>query len=349
MVVCDRAYLRHQKQWRETLATEAACPVIQVEGDVVVPVDLVSRKSEHGARTIRPKIHRHRERFLTAWPEVPVNRTAALLHLDSDIDIAAGIGALAGLDIDHSVEPVRRFVGGAREARRRLAEFIEDRLDGYAVDRNEPADWRCSFLSPYLHFGQISPIEIALEIQQSDRGSREDRAAYLEELIVRRELSMNYVNFTPQYDAYSSVPAWARQSLAAHRDDRREHIYPQAQLEAAETHDPYWNAAMREMTYTGYMHNYMRMYWAKKIIEWTATPEQAFQITLDLNNKYFIDGRGGNAYANVAWCFGLHDRAWTERAIFGKVRSMTASGLKRKFDMERYVTAVEDLVAAETA
>jgi deoxyribodipyrimidine photo-lyase len=349
MVICDRGYLRHQKQWRETLATEAACPVIQVEGDVVVPVELVSRKSEHGARTIRPKIHRHRERFLTAWPEVPVNRTAALLHLDSDIDITGGIGALAGLDIDHSVEPVRRFVGGASEARRRLAEFIEDRLDGYAVDRNEPADWRCSFLSPYLHFGQISPIEIALEIQQSDRGSREDHAAYLEELIVRRELSMNYVHFTPQYDAYSCVPAWARQSLAAHRDDRREHIYPQAQLEAAETHDPYWNAAMREMTHTGYMHNYMRMYWAKKIIEWTATPEQAFQITLGLNNKYFIDGRGGNAYANVAWCFGLHDRAWTERAIFGKVRSMTASGLKRKFDMERYVAAVEDLVAAETA
>jgi deoxyribodipyrimidine photo-lyase len=278
-----------------------------------------------------------------------VNRTAALLPLDSDINIGDGLGVLADLDIDHSVKPVRRFVGGAGEARRRLAEFIEDRLDGYATGRNEPADWRCSFLSPYLHFGQISPIEITLEIQRSDSEVQEDRAAYLEELIVRRELSMNYVNFSPQYDAYPSVPAWARQSLAAHRDDRREHIYPQAQLEAAETHDPYWNAAMREMTYTGYMHNYMRMYWAKKIIEWTATPEQAFRITLDLNNKYFIDGRGGNAYANVAWCFGLHDRAWTERAIFGKVRSMTASGLKRKFDMERYVAAVEDLIAAETA
>jgi deoxyribodipyrimidine photo-lyase len=348
LVVCDRGYLRHQKQWREDLATKAACPVIQVEGDVVVPVDLVSGKREHAARTIRPKIHRHRERFLAAWPEVPVNRAATSLHLDSDVDLADGPGVLAGLDIDRSVKAVRRFAGGTGEARRRLAEFIDHRLDGYAAGRNEPADWRCSFLSPYLHFGQISPVEIALKIRQSDSGTHEDRAAYLEELIVRRELSMNYVNFTPEYDAYPSVPAWARQSLAAHRDDRRKHVYTQAQLEAAETHDPYWNAAMREMTYTGFMHNYMRMYWAKKIIEWTATPEQAFRMTLNLNNKYFIDGRGGTAYANVAWCFGLHDRGWTERAIFGKVRYMAASGLKRKFDMERYVTAVEDLVATES-
>ncbi|MGZ8410523.1 MAG: deoxyribodipyrimidine photo-lyase [Hyphomicrobium sp.] len=349
LVVCDRGYLRHQKQWRETVATRAACPVVQVEGDVVVPVDLVSGKSEHAARTIRPKIHRHRDRFLAAWPEVPANRAASSLHLDSDIDIANGPRMLDGLDIDRSVKAVRRFAGGGGEARRRLADFIDDRFEGYARGRNEPADWRCSFLSPYLHFGQISPVEIALEIRQSKIGAQEDRAAYLEELIVRRELAMNYVNFTPNYDAYSSVPAWARQSLAAHRDDPRKHIYTQAQLEAAETHDPYWNAAMREMTCTGFMHNYMRMYWAKKIIEWTATPEQAFQITLNLNNKYFIDGRGGNAYANVAWCFGLHDRGWTERAIFGKVRSMSADGLKRKFDIERYVAAVEDLVAIETA
>ena len=348
LVVCDRGYLRHQKQWRETLASRAGCPVVQVEGDVVVPVDLVSSKSEYGARTIRPKIHRHRDRFITALCDATVQRAASPLDLESDVDISDPPHVLAGLTIEHDVRPVRRFIGGTAEARRRLAEFVDLRLEHYADGRNEPADWRCSFLSPYLHFGQISPIEIALEIQKCGIGTREDRAAYLEELIVRRELAMNYVNFTAGYDAYPSIPGWARQSLAAHRNDRRVHLYTQAQLEAAETHDSYWNAAMREMTHTGFMHNYMRMYWAKKIIEWTATPEQAFQRTLALNNKHFLDGRDGNSYANVAWCFGLHDRAWTERPIFGKVRYMAANGLKRKFDMERYVAAVGDLLAAET-
>jgi deoxyribodipyrimidine photo-lyase len=347
LLVCDCGYLRHQKQWRETLARKAACPVIQVEGDVVVPVRLVSGKSEHAARTIRPKIHRHRDRFLAPLPEAEVKKSAPVLDVESDVDIAAWPRVLAALDIDRTVAPVRRFIGGASEAHRRLNDFIEHRLAHYADARNEPADWRCSFLSPYLHFGQISPVEIALAIRECGGTWTEDRASYLEELIVRRELAMNHVNFAADYDDYQSVPAWARQSLAAHRDDRREHLYSQAQLEAAATHDPYWNAAMREMTHTGFMHNYMRMYWAKKIIEWTATAEQAFQRTLRLNNKYFLDGRDGNSYANVAWCFGLHDRGWTERPVFGKVRSMTASGLKRKFDMERYVRAVDDLVAAE--
>lgn len=347
LVVCDCGYLRHQKQWRETVARKAECPVIQVEGDVVVPVRLVSGKSEHAARTIRPKIHRHRDRFLAQLPEAEVKRSAPVLDVESDVDIAAWPRVLAALAIDRTVAPVRRFIGGASEAHRRLNDFIEHRLPRYADARNEPADWRCSFLSPYLHFGQISPVEIALAIRERGGTRTEDRASYLEELIVRRELAMNHVNFAADYDDYQSVPAWARQSLAAHRDDRREHLYSQAQLEAAATHDPYWNAAMREMTHTGFMHNYMRMYWAKKIIEWTATPEQAFQRTLRLNNKYFLDGRDGNSYANVAWCFGLHDRGWTERPVFGKVRSMTASGLKRKFDMERYVRAVDDLVAAE--
>ncbi len=347
LVVCDCGYLRHQKQWRETVARKAECPVIQVEGDVVVPVRLVSGKSEHAARTIRPKIHRHRDRFLAPLPEAEVKRSAPVLDVESDVDIAAWPCVLAALDIDRTVAPVRRFIGGASEAHRRLNDFIEHRLARYADARNEPADWRCSFLSPYLHFGQISPVEIALAIRERGGTRTEDRASYLEELIVRRELAMNHVNFAADYDDYQSVPAWARQSLAAHRDDRREHLYSQAQLEAAATHDPYWNAAMREMAHTGFMHNYMRMYWAKKIIEWTATPEQAFQKTLRLNNKYFLDGRDGNSYANVAWCFGLHDRGWTERPVFGKVRSMTASGLKRKFDMERYVRAVDDLVAAE--
>ncbi|MDF2780746.1 MAG: photolyase FAD-binding protein, partial [Geminicoccaceae bacterium] len=212
---------------------------------------------------------------------------------------------------------------------------------------SEPGAYRCSQLSPYLHFGQISPVEIALRVRAAGSGGERDRASYLEELIVRRELSMNFVEFNASYDRYDALPDWAKATLRAHQDDRREHVYSRRQLEAAGTHDPYWNAAMAEMARTGYMHNTMRMYWAKKILEWSSTPEDAFATTLHLNNTYFLDGRDANSYANVAWSFGLHDRPWPERAVFGKVRYMNARGLERKFDMRSYLAAVDRLVAQE--
>ena len=164
---------------------------------------------------------------------------------------------------------------------------------------------------------------------------------------MRRELAANFVHFEPRYDDYACLPGWARATLEQHRADRREHIYDRDQLERAATHDSYWNAAMREMVHTGYMHNHMRMYWAKKILEWTAGPADAFRTVLYLNNKYFLDGRDPSSYANVAWAFGLHDRPWPERPVFGKVRYMNASGLERKFDMAAYLRAVDGLIAAE--
>ena len=174
-----------------------------------------------------------------------------------------------------------------------------------------------------------------------------DRRAYLEELIVRRELAANFVEFESRYDDYACLPGWARATLDAHRADRRPHIYTREQLESARTHDRYWNAAMREMRDTGFMHNYMRMYWAKKILEWSSDPAAAFRTVLHLNNKYFLDGRDANSYANVAWVFGLHDRPWPERPVFGKVRYMNAKGLERKFDMAAYLRAVDALIDAE--
>jgi deoxyribodipyrimidine photo-lyase len=231
--------------------------------------------------------------------------------------------------------------------RERLDDFLGSGLDGYAGGRSEPGAYRCSQLSPYLHFGQISPVEIALRVRAAGSGGERDRAAYLEELIVRRELSMNFVEFNEGYDRYDALPDWARATLRAHRDDRRAHLYDRRRLEAADTHDPYWNAAMSEMVHTGYMHNTMRMYWAKKIQEWSATPEDAFATTLHLNNTYFLDGRDANSYANVAWSFGLHDRPWPERPVFGKVRYMNARGLERKFDMRCYLDAVDRLIAQE--
>jgi deoxyribodipyrimidine photo-lyase len=200
-------------------------------------------------------------------------------------------------------------------------------------------------MSKYLHFGQISPIWLALTARRAK--TKEDNIeAFVEELVVRRELSMNFVLYTPDYDSYSNLPDWAKKTLEEHRDDEREHTYTRKQLESAETHDEYWNAAMKEMVHTGYMHNYMRMYWGKKFLEWSNTPEHAYRTTLYLNNKYFLDGRDPNSFANVAWIFGQHDRGWTEREVYGKVRYMSASGLERKTKPDQYIEKVEKRIGA---
>ncbi len=347
LAVCDAGYLRHQKQWRAAFAKEAPCRVVQVEGDVVVPVELASGRQESAARTLRPKLHRLWDSCLSALAETPVEHRRC--ELRSEVDLSNVEAVLDRLGLDDSVPPVRRFRGGTSAARERLEAFLERGLDGYADGRSEPAAMHGSLLSPYLHFGQISPVEIALRVQGAGTGEAGDRAAYLEELIVRRELAANFVHYNDGYDRYDCLPAWARQSLRAHQGDRRDHSYTRSQLEAARTHDRYWNAAMREMVHTGYMHNHMRMYWAKKILEWSPSPEAAYATALDLNNRYFLDGRDANSYANVAWTFGLHDRPWPERPVFGKVRSMMASGLERKFDMAAYLDVVERLVAAESS
>ena len=337
LIVCDRGYLRHQKRWRKAVAREAPCRVVRVEGDVVVPVDCVSQKREYAARTLRPKIGRLLESFLGDVTARRADKSSMRLRLRSDVDPADPDAILEALDIDRSVGRSRRFRGGSAEARRRLAAFLRHGLDGYAGARNDPADPQCSNLSPYLHFGQISPVEIARKARAAKSGGSDDRAAFLEELVVRRELAVNFVHFEPDYDRYRSLPGWAKETLDEHRNDAREHVYRRRELEDADTHDAYWNAAMTEMARTGYMHNYMRMYWGKKILEWSNTPEHAYRTALALNNKYFIDGRDANSYAGVGWIFGLHDRPWTERAVFGTVRYMSAGGLERKFDIEAYV------------
>lgn len=348
VLVCDRGYLRHQRQWRERVAAEADCRVEQVESDVVVPVEIASEKREYAARTLRPKIKRCLSEYLSGLSETGVKQTTTSVPFNAAIkEVADTDGLLARLDIDRDVHRVRRLRGGAREARRRLQRFLRHGLKDYAARRNDAAQQTTGLLSPYLHFGQISPVEIALKVGKAASGSDDDRASFLEELIVRRELAANFVTFEPDYDRYRSLPEWARQTLAKHRQDERPAAYSRAELEAGETHDPVWNAAMREMRETGYMHGYLRMYWGKKILEWSNTPEYAYRTALYLNNKYFIDGRDPNSYANVAWLFGLHDRPWQERDVFGTVRSMTGSGLRRKFDVEAYIKRVDELEAEE--
>jgi deoxyribodipyrimidine photo-lyase len=344
LVVCDRGYLRHQRIWRRRVARALRRAVVQVESDVVVPVEVASDKEEIGARTLRPRIHRVWDRYIKGLRAGKVGRNARALRLRSDLNLFDAEAALRRLNVDESVPPVTRFLGGYSEASRRLNSFLRNRLEGYSDRRSEPADWHSSMLSPYLHFGQISPVEIALAVRRCRRGSAEDRAALLEELVVRRELAVNFVRYNPAYDSYRCLPKWAAKTLEEHRQDERPALYKRRLLESAETHDPYWNSAMREMVRTGFMQNYMRMYWGKKILEWRRTPTAAFRTALYFNNKYSLDGRDPNSYAGVAWCFGLHDRAWGERPIFGKVRYMNDRGLERKFDMQRYVEEVENLI-----
>ena len=347
LVVCDRGYLRHQKAWRAELARRALGAVVEVEGDVVVPLEVASGRAETSARTLRPSLQRVWDEYLRALEDAAVHKSALDLRFEGVVDLSDLEGVLGSLQLDRSVAPVGRFQGGTAEARRRLQQFLAARLDGYADARSEPAAFQCSLLSPYLHFGQISPVEIALAVRDVKQAADADRRAYLEELIVRRELAANFVEFESRYDDYACLPGWARATLDAHRADRRPHIYTREQLESAHTHDRYWNAAMREMRDTGFMHNYMRMYWAKKILEWSSDPAAAFRTVLHLNNKYFLDGRDANSYANVAWVFGMHDRPWPERPVFGKVRYMNAKGLERKFDMAAYLRAVDALIDAE--
>ena len=343
LVVTDAAYLRHLRDWRERLAADCAVRVLQVESDVVVPVGLASDKAEYAARTIRPKIERHLEARANPVPRLRARHRADRLELSSEIDFDDPDGVLDSMSVDREVARVSRFRGGLSEARRRLAGFLRHHLDGYAERRADPARTDTSELSPYLHFGQIGVVEIVAKVQGAGSGDAADRKAYLEELVVRRELARNYTWFTPDYDAYAALPDWARETLAEHRDDARPARYTRGELERAETDDPYWNAAMEEMRRTGYMHNAMRMYWGKKVLEWCNTPEYAFRTLLYLNNRWFLDGRDPSSYANVAWVFGLHDRPWQERDVFGKVRYMNAAGLERKFDIEAYVERVGKL------
>ena len=340
LIVTDRGYMRPQREWREKVAAEAGCLVEQVESDVVVPVELASGKRETAARTLRPRIHKHLEDFLVELTPTPIGKQSMNMD-ESGMDLDDIESVLEDMDLDRSVEPLSHlYRGGATEAGRMLDRFLENSFSTYVKNRNQPQTDDVSHMSKYLHFGHVSPVQLALAVRDSG-APKEDVDSYLEEVIVRRELSMNFVYYTPDYDSYSSLPDWAKKTLEEHKDDERENSYTREQLENSETHDPYWNAAMDEMRYTGYMHNYMRMYWGKKVLEWSNTPEYAYRTTLYLNNKYFLDGRDPNSYANVSWVFGQHDRGWKEREVYGKVRYMSSGGLERKAKPEQYVEKVE--------
>ena len=339
LLVTDEGYLRIQQQWRDVIAEIADCRVCEVTTNLIVPVEETTDKENFSAGTLRPRIHKQLDTYL-----VPLKHTkpkcSSLGLKFKNFDISDIKKALKKLKIDRSVKASPFLTGGTSEAKKRLAFFIKHKLDDYADKRNDPMLDCQSNLSPHLHFGQISPLYVTLEVMKTNSPGKD---SFLEELIVRRELSHNFVYYNRRYDEYDALPAWALRTLNFHARDKREYIYSLEQFETGQTHDPYWNAAQMEMVITGKMHNYMRMYWGKKILEWSKNPKIAFKIALYLNNKYELDGRDPNGFAGVAWCFGKHDRAWGQQAVFGKVRYMNASGLKRKFDIDAYVAKIKTI------
>ena len=335
-VVSDFSPLRIHREWQTEVAEQVAASFFEVDTHNIVPCRFVSQKQEYGAYTLRPKISRLLPEFLTAFP--PLRKHPYQLAVSPPkVD---WVKAYKSLRVDRSVKPVSTFVPGTAAGRKVLRRFLTHGLERYHDGRNDPTPDAQSQLSPYLHFGQLAPQQVAWETQRYDADLK-SQEAFLEELIVRRELSDNFCLYNDGYDSPEGFPTWARETLADHRRDPREYVYTDTQLERGETHDPLWNAAQREMTTRGKMHGYMRMYWAKKILEWTRSPEEAHRIALHLNDKYSLDGCDPNGYAGVAWSIGgVHDRPWFEREIFGKIRYMSYDGCKRKFDVAAYIAKI---------
>jgi deoxyribodipyrimidine photo-lyase len=337
LVVGDENPIRQARGWRETVAKKLKIPLWTVDADVIVPSKLLE-KEQYAAFIIRPRLQAHLKQFLVssanpkarvAWTRPRLMKVAA-----ADIDVAE---LTEGWKIDRAVQPVALWKGGSREAHRLLKQFVRGKLPTYGEDRNRPEREGTSRLSPYLHFGQISPVTIALAIEKAEV-PRPVKEAFLNQIITWRELSVNLAHFNRNYDSFECGEGWAQRTLAAHARDTRPVLYTEKQLENAETHDPLWNAAQMQMVSTGWMHNYMRMYWGKKILEWTRSPGQAHQIAVNLNDKYELDGRDPNGYAGIAWSIvGKFDRPWFERPIFGQIRYMSGASTGKKFDSKNYI------------
>ncbi len=331
-LVTDFDPLRLKRQWKEAVAKRLDIPFFEVDAHNIVPCWVASSKQEYGAYTLRPKIWRALPEFLDEFP--PLQKQELLWGEPAPTDWQ---GILAGLSVDRSVPEVSGFKSGERAAWAVLKDFLDNKLSDYADGRNDPTREGQSNLSPYLHFGQIAAQRVALDVEVAPAGQKA-KEAFLEELIVRRELADNFCYYNPHYDAFAGFPFWAQKTLNEHRDDPREYLYTLAQFDHAHTHDNLWNAAQREMVQTGKMHGYLRMYWAKKILEWTPSPEKALEVAIYLNDRYELDGRDPNGYTGIAWSLGgVHDRAWGERKVFGKIRYMSYNGCKSKFDVAAYI------------
>jgi deoxyribodipyrimidine photo-lyase len=331
-VVTDFDPLRIKREWQADLIGGCEAGVMEVDAHNIVPCWAASPKKEWAAATFRPKIRSLLPLYLQDMPfEVKASRERP--RADWRESLRRSWSRPEGKTLP---------VAGESAALAALDGFLKGKLYGYSEARNDPNLDGQSGLSPYLHFGQISAQRVALAVMGS-AALEKDRSAFLEEMIVRRELADNFCFYEKDYDSVDAFPAWAKASLKEHLADRREYVYSLEDLEQGRTHDPLWNTAQRQMVRTGKMHGYLRMYWAKKILEWSAAPEDALRHAIILNDRYELDGRDTNGYAGIAWSIGgVHDRAWPSRPIFGKVRYMSLNGARSKFDVDAFVARYED-------
>jgi deoxyribodipyrimidine photo-lyase len=339
LLIGDENPCREPERWRGALAKKLRLPFWTVDADVVVPSRVFGR-SFVLLHHFRPRLKVELLNYLDP-PEHESPSPHGRLHKRvTQVSLAEDITKdFTGLD--RTAGPVDCFCGGTHSAVRRLGEFVGQELASYEETRNHPETRGTSRLSPYLHFGHIGPLTIARAVKKAvDDGRASDTAAdrYLEQLIGWRELAVLFVRHEPNYDNWECAAPWARKTLVEHAGDPRPHRYTLKQLERAETGDDLWNAAQREMLASGWMHNYMRMYWAKKILEWAPDPATAFSWAVLLNDRYQLDGRDPNGYAGIAWAIvGKHDRPWFNRPVFGLVRSMTGTSISKKFDARAYI------------
>uniref|UniRef100_A0A8D8BYM9 Deoxyribodipyrimidine photo-lyase n=1 Tax=Culex pipiens TaxID=7175 RepID=A0A8D8BYM9_CULPI len=335
-VVCDFSPLRVPAQWVEDVrkALPAEVPLCQVDAHNVVPVWVTSEKLEYAARTIRTKVNNNLNTYLTQFPPVVKHPHKSKLKAEA-IDWTK---LLDTLQVDRTVDEVEWAVPGYTGGVATLQGFVEKRLRKFNAKRNDPTDDALSNLSPWFHFGQISVQRAILAVKKYGKGFSEGVASFCEEAIVRRELSDNFCYYNKNYDNLQGAYDWARKTLDDHRKDKRTHVYTRDQLEQAKTHDDLWNSAQLQMVKEGKMHGFLRMYWAKKILEWTKSPEEALETAIYLNDRYQLDGRDPNGYVGCMWSIaGIHDQGWREREVFGKIRYMNYEGCKRKFDVAAFV------------
>ena len=336
LLITDFDPLLVKRSWKEYVKNNTSIPIVEVDAHNIVPCKVVSTKAEFAAYTIRPKI----KRLLPEYFELPP--TPEFHSFNSDYNPSNQLidwdSVYSSLSVNMNVRPSIEYIPGRKVGLKTLEYFIQQKIESYIYHRNDPTKGMISGLSPYLHFGQISAVECAFMAKNVETQFQDSVTSFLEELIVRRELSDNYCYYNANYNSFEGYPDWAKKTLNEHKSDKREFLYTLEEFENIVTHDPLWNAAQKEMVRTGKMHGYMRMYWAKKILEWTTSPEEAHTIALYLNDTYQLDGRDPNGYVGIAWSIGgVHDRAWFERPIYGKIRYMNYNGCASKFDVKKYI------------